>query len=342
MISKKYLEEINIALNKMDRGFYPDALEDLLEIINNDLFTHLNLKDKLFIKKRTAWIQLSLGQYEDGWKNFTYNWIKNIKKFEKIKEENNSINYLISLNQIKKNEKLIIWNDGGYGDYIYQLRLLKYLERYLSFKIYTTKIDHLLRNKDLITRSSKNFNWHLPINEIPRILNFNPRNNLSFDFDYLIKPSNDYLVYENHVALTYKTETSVTKSINYKYLKLLFKDQKNTKFLILQSNINEDERNFFSKFKNVNYIKNLDNLSVFHDTFHILNSVRYVISVDTAITHIAGYLGKKNYLLLKNPSSFYWGFDGKESYDYKNHLLFRQEKSGDWNTVLKKLSKYLN
>lgn len=342
MKSKEFLKGINIALNEMDRGFYPEALKKLLEIINNDLFKKLNVKDKLFIKKRISWIQLSLGQYEDGWKNFTYNWIKNIKKFEQIKEHNNSINYLINLNQIKKNENLIIWNDGGYGDYIYQLRLLKYLKKNLSIKIYTSKMDHLLKEKELITKSSKNFNWHLPINEIPRILNFNPKNYLNFNFDYLIKPLNDYSYYNNYVALTYKTETSVRKSINYKDLKLLFNKKKNIKFLILQNNLDEKERNFFSKFSNVDYMDNLDSLYIFQDTFNIVNSVKYVISIDTAITHISGYLGKKNYLLLNTPSSFYWGYKGEQSLDYKNHIIFRQEKAGDWDSVLKKLLKYLN
>ena len=337
----KYLEKINIALKNMDRGFYPKALKELLEVINDDLFKKLNVKDKLFINKRMSWIQLSLGQYEEGWKNFTYNWVKNIEKFERIKREDSSISYLINMNQIKKKESLILWNDGGYGDFIYQLRLLKYLDGFISYKIYTSKMDHLLRNKKLITKSSKGFKWHLPINEIPRILIFNPKYHLNFDFDYLVKPSNENSNYKYHVSLTYKTQTSFKKSINYTLLQLLFNEKKNIKFLILQNDLNEDEKNFFSKFKNVKYINDLDSSAIFQDSFSIINSVRYVISIDTAISHIAGYLGKKTYLLLNTPSSFYWGYNTNHSHDYKNHIIFRQEKPGDWNSIIKKLLKCL-
>ena len=342
MEPNQYLKKINIALKDMDRGFYPKALKKLLEVINDDLFKKLNVKDKLFINKRISWIQLSLGQYEEGWKNFTYNWIKNAQKFNRIKKENSSISYLINMNQIKNKESLILWNDGGYGDFIYQLRLLKYLDKFFFYKIYTSKMDHLIRNKKLITKSSKDFNWHLPINEIPRILVFNPKYHLNFNFDYLVKPSNDYLNYKYFVSLTYKTETSFKKSINYKLLKLLFNEKKNIKFLILQNDLKEGEKNFFSKFKNVRYINDLDNSAIFQDSFNIISSVRYVISIDTAVSHIAGYLGKKTYLLLNTPSSFYWGYNTSQSHDYKKHIIFRQEKPGDWNIVLKKLSEYLN
>ena len=77
-------------------------------------------------------------------------------------------------------------------------------------------MDHLLRNKKLITKSSKDFKWHLPINEIPRILIFNPKYHLNFDFDYLVKPSTEYSNYKYHVSLTYKTQTSFKKSIHKK------------------------------------------------------------------------------------------------------------------------------
>ena len=83
---------------------------------------------------------------------------------------------------------------------------------------------------------------------------------------------------------------------------------------------------FFSIFKNVSYINKLDENLIFEDTFSIINSVNFVISVDTAINHIAGYLGKKKFLLLKHPSSFYWGYSNSKSTDYENHILIRQKK----------------
>ncbi len=342
MQKNKYLEFIKNTLEEMDRGNYSVSLKKFENIINSELFEKLSHKDKLFIRKRISWVQLSLGYYKEGWKNFRYNWLKNIQKFNSIDKQNKTINYLVEIKQIKQGEKLLIWNDGGYGDFIYQLRLLKYISRDISYKIYTSKMDHLIKKNNLITHSAKNFKWHLPLNEIPRIINFDPSKYFDFNFNYLIEPSNKFTIYKDYVSLTYKTETSINKSIPYKLLKDLFIEKKNLKFLILQNNLNADEKSFFSLFQNVSYINNLDNIAIFEDTYSIINSVKYVISIDTAITHIAGYLGKKNFLLLRHPCSFYWGCKEKKSLDYKNHIIIRQSKTDNWVSVLKKLLELVN
>ncbi len=334
---KQYLDQINFSLKEMDRGNYKDALKILEQSIKSNLFNKLNAKDRLFIKKRISWIQLSFGLYEEGWNNFTYHWLKYEHKFEFIKRQNNSIKYLININQIQKNEKLLIWNDGGYGDFIYQLRLYKYLQKYLSFSIYSNKLDYLIRDKNLITKNIDKFEWHLPLLEIPRILNYDPNIYFDYEFNYLIKPSKMYREYENHVALTYKTETSIYKSIPFKLLEKLFSEKKNINFLILQKFLNEEEKRFFFKFKNVELVNGIDNEFIFKDTFNIINSVKFIITIDTAINHIAGYLGKKTFLLLNFPSSFYWGYQSNRSTDYNNHIIFRKERSKDWNTVIDKL-----
>ncbi len=330
---------IESSLKKMDSGFYYDALPNLEKILRSDFFKKLNTKDQLFIRKRTSWIQLSLGHYEAGWKNFAYNWLKNSQKFEKINNQNNKIKYLIDFGQIKNDEKVLIWNDGGYGDFIYQLRLIKYFNKSIKFKIYDSKMSHLLRNKNLITKDASGFSWHLPLNEIPRIINYNPLKHNDFDYNYLIEPNKDIIDFSNCVGLTYKTDTSEKKSIDYKLFEKLFIKKKNIKFLVLQKPIDECEKKFFSNFSNVNIIDNFDNNFIFKDTFNIVSSLKFLISIDSAITHIAGYHGKKNYLLLSYPSSFYWGYSEKRSVEYKNHFLLRQSSSLDWQSVVNDLIK---
>ena len=337
MDKEKYLDLIHLALKEMDKGNYSESLQKFEKIVQSKLFNILNQKDKLFIRKRFSGIQLSLGYYYEGWINRRYNWIKNIKKFHVIDEQNKSLKYLISLEQIRENEKLLIWNDGGYGDFVYQLRLLKYIKKNIYYKIYTSKMDHLLKDQNIITANAKDFHWHLPLNEIPRIINYNPANHFDFKYNYLIKPSVNFQNYKSYVAVTYKTETSINKSIPFNLLKNLFIKKKETKFLILQNSLNENEKSFFSKFKNVSYVSNLDKNFIFEDTFNIINSVKFVISIDTAVTHIAGYLGKRNYLLLMHPSSFYWGYDKGVSSDYPKHIIIRQEETGEWEGVISKL-----
>ena len=331
---KDFQKLLESSLKKMDLGFYFDALPNLEKILKLNHFKKLQIQDQLFIRKRISWIQLSIGHYEIGWKNFTYNWLKNFHKFEKIKKQNNKIKYLIDFSQIKNGEKVLIWNDGGYGDFIYQLRLMKYFNNSTRVKMFDNKMSHLLKNKNFITKNAHDFTWHLPLNELPRIINYDPSRHNDFDYNYLIEPEKNEMDFSNYVGLTYKTNTSDKKSIEYKLFEKLFVKKKNIKFLILQKPLNNYEKSFFSNFSNVNIVDNYDNNFLFQDTFNIVNSLKFLISIDTAITHIAGYHGKKNFLLLPHPSSFYWGYKDKRSVDYKNHLIFRQRSPTDWQPVI--------
>ena len=202
-------------------------------------------------------------------------------------------------------------------------------------------MSHFLKEKNLTTLSSKNFDWHLPLNELPRVLNYNSEKNIVYKYDYLIKPSVKFNNFSKHIGISYKTETDPVRSINYKFLESLFIKKKNLKFLILQKFLDNNEKKFFSLFKNVSLPDSLDKSFLFQDTFDIVSSLKFLITIDTAIGHIAGYLGKKNYLLLQHPSVFYWGFEKKKSVDYKNHIIIRQSQRGDWGSVIKELIKLL-
>jgi hypothetical protein len=340
-INKEYINFINFSLKKMDDGYYEESLINLKKIISANHFKNLKTNDQLFIRKRISWVQLSLGFYEEGWNNFVYNWLKNSHKFEKINTQNKSIKYLINFNQIKANDKLLVWNDGGFGDFIYQLRFLEFLKDKINFKIYDSKMSHLLRDKSLIASDSKNFNWHLAINELPRIFRYSPLKYSNFNYNYLIHPSKQFKEYKNFVALCYKTNTSKSKSINYELLEKLFVKKNNLEFIIISNYFENNELLFLSSFKNVHVIKDMDKSNLFVDTFNIINSVKFVISIDTAITHISGYLAKKTYLLLNNPGSFYWGINKEKISDYPNHKIVRQKTNGDWTSVIEDIIKLI-
>lgn len=335
---KHYLEKIESSINEMDKGDYKLALKSFNEIIKSNHFNKLNTKEKLFLKKRMSWLQISMGYYKEGWQNYTYHWLKYSYKFDNIKKINHSIKYLLDLNQIGKNEKLLIWNDGGYGDLVFQLRLLKYIKEHVQYNIYSSKIDHLIRDKKSITNNVSGYEWHLPMLEIPRVITYDPKKHNDYKFNYLVEPSKRYSEYKNHIALTYKTDTDlVGRSIPLKFFEKLFNEKKNINFLILQKSLNEVETNFFLNFPNITFINNLDNSMIFNDTFNIINSVKSIISIDTAVAHLAGYLNKRCYLLLKNPSHFYWRYNKSKSLDYQNHIIIRKKQLSNWDFVIDKL-----
>ena len=335
---KNYIDLISNAFEDINSGKFEEALKSLKLIVSSKLFKNLTVDYQLLVKKGLSKSYLNLEYYEEGWIYYTYSWVKKpkrIKELEKIQQQNNSIKYLKNLEQIKKGEKLLIWHeDGGYGDFIYQLRLMKILANSADFKILNGKMNYLLKDRELTVTSAKRFEWHLPLIEIPRVLNYNPIKYNKFNFNYLINPSNINLELKSFVGLIYKTETSVSKSIDYKLLDKLFLKKNNIRFLIIQNKFNYEEVKFFSSFNNVFLTKNIDRKNIFEETYNIINSVKFVISVDTAVGHIAGYLQKRTFLLLNFCGHYYWGYKKKISYDYPLHTIIQQQTKNDWVPVI--------
>jgi tetratricopeptide (TPR) repeat protein len=72
----------------------------------------------------------------------------------------------------------------------------------------------------------------------------------------------------------------------------------------------------------------------FSDTAALVMALDLVITVDTAVAHLAGALGKAVWLLLPQIPDWRWGVVGEFSPWYPTIRLFRQVTRGDWHTVV--------
>ncbi len=70
------------------------------------------------------------------------------------------------------------------------------------------------------------------------------------------------------------------------------------------------------------------------DTAAIIENLDLVVTIDSAVAHLAGALGKETWLLLWWNPDWRWGIDRSDSYLYPGMRVFRQDTPGEWKPVI--------
>ncbi|MDD2900520.1 MAG: tetratricopeptide repeat protein, partial [Desulfuromonadaceae bacterium] len=79
----------------------------------------------------------------------------------------------------------------------------------------------------------------------------------------------------------------------------------------------------------------------FSDTAALLANLDLVITVDTAVAHLVGALGRPVWILLANTPDWRWMLGRNDSPWYPAARLFRQPKPGDWQSVVSEIAQTL-
>jgi hypothetical protein len=84
-----------------------------------------------------------------------------------------------------------------------------------------------------------------------------------------------------------------------------------------------------------------DRLKDFADTAALISQLDLVITVDTAVAHLAGALGVPVWLALASSADWRWLLEREDSPWYPSMRLFRQSTWGDWAGVFERLTEAL-
>ena len=91
-----------------------------------------------------------------------------------------------------------------------------------------------------------------------------------------------------------------------------------------------------------NLIKDMrEHVENFADTAAVIEKLDLVITVDTAVAHLAGAIGKPVWNLLSFAADWRWLLDRDDSPWYPTMRLFRQTTPGDWESVIRDLIELL-
>lgn len=78
-------------------------------------------------------------------------------------------------------------------------------------------------------------------------------------------------------------------------------------------------------------------MSNWNHTAYLLTYMDLVISVDTAVAHLAGALGVQSAVLVNTTPDWRWKDKGEDSVWYDSLRIIRQKKEGDWEELLARL-----
>lgn len=87
----------------------------------------------------------------------------------------------------------------------------------------------------------------------------------------------------------------------------------------------------------IDYIDWEPSLVSFHDTAEVINRLDLIVTVDTAVAHLAGAMDHPNvFVMLPHVPDWRWGLEHKTTPWYPRLRLFRQESPGDWSKPFEK------
>lgn len=84
-----------------------------------------------------------------------------------------------------------------------------------------------------------------------------------------------------------------------------------------------------------------DELKDFADTAALMEHLDLIVTVDTAVAHLAGAMGKKVWVMLPMVPDWRWMLEREDTPWYPTMRLFRQKSRGDWADVVRRVREEL-
>ncbi len=110
-------------------------------------------------------------------------------------------------------------------------------------------------------------------------------------------------------------------------------------FVSLQRPVRDEDRPVLQSLRRVVHLG--DSFGDFADTAAVISQLDAVVSVDTAVAHLAGAMGKPLFVLLPYAADFRWLRERSDSPWYPTARLYRQREFGKWDGAIEALAQDL-
>ena len=298
-------------------------------------------------------IKLLIGEYLEGWKLYEWRW----KKKPHINTLRLYQQPLWLGDESIFHKTLLIYPEQGLGDYIQFIRYAALVEQ-LGAKVILEVPSRLLtlcstlKGQPILIENGKplpSFDYHCPVMSLPLALKTSVET-IPAKIPYLY--ADDQRKKRWNEKLGNKTVTRIglvwsgsTWHENDHNRSLLLKQLASllvlpVEFHSLQKDVREIDIKTLIDFPKIN--QHQDDLIDFSDTAALIDEMDLVISVDTAVAHLSGAMGKKTFILLPYSPDYRWMLDRADTPWYPTATLFRQPSVGDWDSVISEIIQLLS
>jgi FKBP-type peptidyl-prolyl cis-trans isomerase 2 len=290
-------------------------------------------------------IHLRLGNFEEGWKKYEKRWeLKDVltkPHFAQSEWDGREL----------KGRSILLYAEQGFGDTIQFIRYVPFVaEKGLNIIIECQKeLVSLLRNTEGVSQviaqgeQLPNFDVHCSLLSLPLIFG-TTLETIPAEVPYINADAAAVQRWRNKIiadesalkiglawAGNPKLQYDHIRSCSLGTLSPLALHDSITFYSLQKGDASEQAKNPPEGFR---LIDSSEDIKDFSDTAALIQNLDLIISVDTAVAHLAGALGKPVWTLLPFVPDWRWMQERKDSPWYPTMRLFRQPSRGDWESVI--------
>ena len=295
----------------------------------------------LHVNKGTA--LLKVGDFENGWKEFEWRLHK-----ENFKQQNRFATAPNKWNGDALNgKKILVWCEQGLGDTIQCVRYLPLIKErggYIIFECQRELIPLLKEYpgidemRERFSVEDNAFDVHIPLMSLPMIF---------YPSVGTMQAEEGYIHADTSLQKTWSEKISTTKiKIGIVWQGSALNKSNSYRSCSVDNFTTLAELNNVQLFslQHINNEVPLPSTIIplhdngFSDLAAIIASLDLVISIDTAVAHLAGALGCPVWVALSEMHDWRWMAEKTETQWYPSMKLFRQKKFGDWDSVFSEMA----
>jgi tetratricopeptide (TPR) repeat protein len=296
--------------------------------------------------------RLTLGDFSAGWRGYEARWAVGALHSQRR-------NFTLPLwlgNEPLEGKTILLHAEQGFGDTIQFVRYAALVAArgakiILEVQAELVRLLSAMAGIEMVVARGKSlppFDVHCPLLSLPLAFATEPTT-IPADIPYLTPVAKDVDLWRGRlphrrplVGLAWSGEKShdndLNRSIPVDLLASLL-DLPNVGFVSLQHEIREEDAPLLEKLPDLFRIE--ERFRDFADTAAVVSQLDAVISIDSAVAHLAGAMAKPLFLLLPFAADFRWLRERQDSPWYPTARLFRQPQFGDWISVIDTLRQEL-